>query len=79
MSERGLKREYVHAPLHSVCGMAAPQLVRVDVKSGSTFSAMQRDCDCCWDYVCNTFSGDGVCFQEASEAVAFPAGHCIAD
>ena len=27
MTERGLKREYVHAPLHSVCGMAMPQLV----------------------------------------------------
>ena len=46
---------------------------------GSTFSAMQRDCDCCWDYVCNTFSGDGVRFQEASEAVAFLAGHAMAD
>ena len=32
MTERGLKREYVHAPLHSVCGMAVPQLVWVDVK-----------------------------------------------
>ena len=46
---------------------------------GSTFSAMQRDCECCWDYVCNTFSGDGVRFQEASEAVAFLAGHAMAD
>ena len=36
---------------------------------GGTFSAMQRDCECCWDYVCNTFSGKGVRFQEASEAV----------
>ena len=27
VTERGLKREYVHAPLHSVCGMAMPQLV----------------------------------------------------
>ena len=27
MSEGRLKREYVHAPLHSVCGMAVPQLV----------------------------------------------------
>ena len=46
---------------------------------GGTFSAMQRDCECCWDYVCNTFSGDGVSFQEASEAVAFLAGHHMAD
>ncbi len=34
MTERGLKREYVHAPLHSVCGMAVPQLVRVNVEPG---------------------------------------------
>ena len=40
---------------------------------------MQRDCECCWDYVCNTFSGKGVRFQEASEAVAFLAGHYMAD
>ena len=46
---------------------------------GGTFSAMQRDCECCWDYVCNTFSGDGVRFQEASEALAFLAGHAMAD
>ena len=32
MTERGLKREYVHAPLHSVCGMAVPQLVWVNVE-----------------------------------------------
>ena len=32
MTERYLKREYVHAPLHSVCGMAVPQLVWVDVE-----------------------------------------------
>ena len=32
MPEGGLKREYVHAPLHSVCGMAVPQLVRVNVE-----------------------------------------------
>ena len=44
-----------------------------------TFSAIQRECECCWDYVCNTFSGDGVRFQEASEAVAFLAGHAMAD
>ena len=36
MTERGLKREYVHAPLHRVCGMTVPQLVRVDVESSST-------------------------------------------
>ena len=36
MTERGLKREYVHAPLHSVCGMAVPQLVWVDVKTGGS-------------------------------------------
>ena len=27
-----MKREYVYAPLHSVCGMAVPQLVWVDVE-----------------------------------------------
>ena len=32
MTEGGLKREYVHAPLHSVCGMAVPQLVWVNVE-----------------------------------------------
>ena len=36
MAEGGLKREYVHAPLHSMCGMAVPQLVWVNVEpSGS--------------------------------------------
>ena len=50
-----------------------------DPDPGGTFSAMQRDCECCWDYVCNTFSGKGVRFQEASEAVAFLAGHYMAD
>ena len=34
MPEGGLKREYVHAPLHSVWGMAVPQLVRVNVEPG---------------------------------------------
>ena len=34
MTERGLKREYVHAPLHSVCGMAVPQLMWVNVEAG---------------------------------------------
>ena len=34
MPEGGLKREYVHAPLHSVCGMALPQLVWVNVEPG---------------------------------------------
>ena len=33
MTEGGLKREYVHAPLHSVRRMAVPQLVWVDVES----------------------------------------------
>ena len=28
-----MKREYVYAPLHSVCGMAVPQLVWVDVEA----------------------------------------------
>ena len=36
MPEGGLKCEYVHAPLHRVCGMTMPQLVRVDVESSST-------------------------------------------
>ena len=34
MAEGVLEREYVHAPLHSVCGMAVPQLVRVNVEPG---------------------------------------------
>ena len=34
VTEGGLKREYVHAPLHSMCGMAVPQLVWVDVEPG---------------------------------------------
>ena len=33
VTEGGLKREYVHAPLHSVRGMAVPQLVWMDVKA----------------------------------------------
>ena len=36
MTERGLKREYVHAPLHSVCGMTVPQLVWVDMEPGGS-------------------------------------------
>ena len=31
-----MKREYVHAPLHSVCGMAVPQLVWVNVEPGGS-------------------------------------------
>ena len=31
-----MKREYVHAPLHSVCGMAVSQLVWVDVEPGGS-------------------------------------------
>ena len=34
MTEGGFKREYVHAPLDSVCGMAVPQLVWIDVEPG---------------------------------------------
>ena len=47
-----------------------------------SWAAPSRQCSatvCCWDYVCNTFSGKGVHFQEASEAVAFLAGHYMAD
>ena len=46
VTEGGLKREYVHAPLHSVCGMAVPQLVWVDVESSSTspFAANISNC-----------------------------------
>ena len=37
MSDRGgLKYEYVHAPMHSVCGMAVPPLVWVNVKTGGS-------------------------------------------
>ena len=32
MPEGGLKCEYVHAPLHSVCGMTMPQLVWVNME-----------------------------------------------
>ena len=31
-----MKREYVHAALHSVLGMAVPQLVWVNVKTGDS-------------------------------------------
>ena len=46
VTERGLKREYVHAPLYRVRGMAVPQLVRVDVESSSTspFAANISNC-----------------------------------
>ena len=33
MTEGGLEREYVLAPLHSVCGMAMPQLMWVNVET----------------------------------------------
>ena len=36
MPEGGLESEYVYAPLHSMCRMAVPQLVWVDVKTGSS-------------------------------------------
>ena len=36
MTEGAWKREYVHAPLHSVCGMAVPQLVWVNVETGGS-------------------------------------------
>ena len=36
MTEGGLKREYVHAPLHSVYGMAVPQLMWVNLESGNS-------------------------------------------
>ena len=36
MPEGGLKCEYAHAPLHSVCGMTVPQLVWVNVKTGGS-------------------------------------------
>ena len=41
-----MKREYVHAPLHSVCGMAVPQLVWVNVEPGdsSPFPANISNC-----------------------------------
>ena len=45
-----------------------------------TLSAAKRGVSpCYWVYVCNTLSGDGVSFEEASEAVAFLAGHYLAD
>ena len=47
---------------------------------GGTFSAIKYgDSDNRWRHVCNNLLGDGVSFQEASEAVAFLAGPCIAD
>jgi len=33
MAEGGLKREYFHAPLQSMCGMAVPQLVWVSMEA----------------------------------------------
>ena len=49
MPEGDLKCEYVHAPLHRVCGMTVPQLVRVDVESSSTspFAANISNCLAC--------------------------------
>ena len=46
MPEGGLKREYAHAPLHSVCGMAVPQLVWMNVKpcSSATLPANISNC-----------------------------------
>ena len=41
-----MTREYIHAPLYSVCGIAVPQLVWVDVESSSTspFAANITNC-----------------------------------
>ena len=36
MTEAGLNRKYVHAPLYSVCGMAMPQLVWMDLEASSS-------------------------------------------
>ena len=36
VTEGGLKREHIHAPLHCVCGMAVPQLVWVNVETGAS-------------------------------------------
>ena len=44
-----------------------------------TLSAAKRGEQRGWVYVCNTLSDGRVSFEEASEAVAFLAGHCIAD
>ena len=49
MPEGGLKRDYVHARLHSLCGMTVPQLLWVNVKtSGSSpLSANISNCLAC--------------------------------
>ena len=45
-----------------------------------TFSAAKRgEQNPYWVYICNTLSGDGVSFEEASEAVSFLAGQYMAD
>ena len=41
---------------------------------GGTFSAMQRDCECCWDYVWNTFSGKGGPFPRSLGSRGVPGG-----
>ena len=49
VTEGGLKREYVHTPLHSVRGMTVSQLVWVDVESSNTspFAANISNCLAC--------------------------------
>ena len=48
VTERGLKREYVHAPLHSMCGMAMPQLMWVNVEPCGSYPLAANLPDGCW-------------------------------
>ena len=49
------------------------------VFNGTLSAAKRGEQNPYWVYVCNTLSDGRVCFEEASEAVAFLAGPCIAD
>ena len=49
------------------------------VLNGTFSAALRGQHNPYWVYVCNTLSGDGVSFEEASEAVAFLAGQYMAD
>ena len=46
MPKDGLKREYVHAPIYSMCGMAVPQLVWVKVKTGGSSTLTENISNC---------------------------------
>ena len=47
--------------------------------NGTLSAAKRGEQNPYWVYICNTLSGDGVSFEEASEAVSFLAGQYMAD